>query len=79
MSFVLEQTPEGVDLVVTGAWSDKARDALLAGRADGLDLNYARGFLERDLGFIKGLPLRRCTSWRERTAIWSRCMGSRGL
>jgi hypothetical protein len=58
MNFILEQTPEGVDLVVTGDWSPQARDALLAGRADGLVLNYARGFRERDLQFVAGLPLR---------------------
>lgn len=59
MNFILEQTPEGVDLVVTGDWSHEARAALLAGRADGLVLNYARGFRERDLQFVAGLPLRR--------------------
>ena len=59
MTFVLEDTPDGVDLVVTGDWSSKARDALSAGKANGLDLNYAKGFRERDLRFLEGLPLRR--------------------
>ena len=59
MTFVLEQTPEGVDVVVTGDWSPQAHDAILTGRADGLVLNYAKGFRERDLQFVAGLPLRR--------------------
>ena len=59
MNFVLEQTPVGVDLVLTGDWSPQARDALLEGRADGLVLNYAKGFHERDLQFAAGLPIRR--------------------
>jgi hypothetical protein len=59
MSFVLEQTSEGMNLVVTGDWSPKARETLLEGGADGLVLNYARGFRERDLKFVAGLPLRR--------------------
>jgi hypothetical protein len=41
VTFVLEDTPEGVNLVVTGDWSSKASDALSSGKADGLDLNYA--------------------------------------
>ena len=55
MTFILENTPEGVNLVVTGDWSSKARDALSSGEADGLDLNYAKGFRERDLRFLEGL------------------------
>ncbi len=31
------------------------------GLADGLTLNYARGFQERNLSFLKGLPIRRLT------------------
>ena len=57
--FDLVHTPDGVDLVVTGDWSSRARDAIFAGRADGLDLNYAKGFRERDLRFIVDLPIKR--------------------
>ncbi|WP_115790161.1 hypothetical protein [Arthrobacter silvisoli] len=59
MTFTLEQTPEGVDLVVTGDWSRKAEAYLIKGRATGLVLNYARGFREKDLSFVKELPVRR--------------------
>lgn len=62
MSFVLEPNIDdidGVDLVVTGDWSKDAQRALEAGRADGLVLNYARGFLEQPIDFVEGLPIRR--------------------
>ena len=59
MSFVLEPRVEGVDLVVTGAWSPAAQEALESGRADGLVLNYARGFREQPIDFIEGLPIRK--------------------
>ncbi|WP_175558434.1 hypothetical protein [Arthrobacter sp. ok362] len=59
MTFTLEDTREGVDLVVTGDWSRDARECLMDGRADGLVLNYAKGFHERDLQFVRGLPIRR--------------------
>jgi hypothetical protein len=59
VSFRLDETSEGVDLVVTGDWSPEAETCLRDGRADGLDLNYARGFRERDLAFLTGLPVRR--------------------
>ena len=58
MSFVLEPRGQGVDLVVTGDWSPAAREALESGRADGLVLNYARGFREQPIDFINGLPIR---------------------
>lgn len=59
MNFFLDPTPDGVDLVVTGDWSSRARKALMSGRADGLVLNYVKGFREQDLQFLEGLPLRR--------------------
>lgn len=59
MSFELERTPDGVDLVVTGDWSPAATAALMDGRADGMVLNYARGFRTHDLAFLRGLPVRR--------------------
>lgn len=45
--------------MVTGPWSDAAARALARGEADGLVLNYARGFSERSLGLLDGgWPLR---------------------
>ena len=52
--FVLEDAPEGRALVVTGRWSAAAAKALVRGEADGLVLNYARGFRERSLEFLDG-------------------------
>jgi len=43
--YVIEDTAEGRSLVVTGAWSAAAVDALERHDADGLVLNYARGFV----------------------------------
>ena len=59
MNFVLEETKDGIDLVVTGEWSRDAIRALADGRATGLVLNYARGFRERDLEFLIGLSVQR--------------------
>ena len=59
MTFEIERTSQGVDLVVTGEWSSAAREALLAGRADGLVLNYAKGFREQPIDFVEGLPIRK--------------------
>lgn len=39
MSFEIERTGQGVDLVVTGDWSPAAREVLESGLADGLVLN----------------------------------------
>jgi len=52
--YVVEDTPEGRTLVVTGAWSDEAGETLARGEADGLVLNYARGFSEGHLEFLDG-------------------------
>jgi hypothetical protein len=49
---VLENTPAGRTLVVTGRWSREAAEVLERGDADGLVLNYARGFCEGDLEFL---------------------------
>jgi hypothetical protein len=59
MTFVLEPAGEGVDLVVTGEWSSSARQALEDGEADGVVLNYARGFRPQPIDFLQGLPIRR--------------------
>lgn len=42
--FLIEETPEGRTLVVTGLWSEGAAQALMRREADGLVLNHARGF-----------------------------------
>lgn len=59
-AYVIEDTPEGRWLVVTGAWSADAAQALARGDADGLVLNYARGFCEGSLDLLDGgWPLQR--------------------
>jgi hypothetical protein len=58
--YVIEDAPGGRSLVVTGPWSDDAERALARGEADGLVLNYARGFCEGRLDLLDGSwPLRR--------------------
>jgi internalin A len=57
--YELEDGPEGRTVVVTGRWSRKAADVLRSGSADGLTLNYARGFCGNGLAFLDGLPIRR--------------------
>jgi hypothetical protein len=59
-SYVIEDTGEGPTLVVTGRWSADAAEAMSRGVADGLTLNYARGFSGSDLEFLEaGLGVRR--------------------
>lgn len=60
-AFELEETSEGVDLVVTGTWSQPAAQTFRDSRADGLVLNYARGFRETGLELVAGLPISRLT------------------
>ena len=58
--YVIEDTAGGRSLVVTGPWSEAAAGAMARGEADGLVLNYARGFCERSLDLLEGgWPLRR--------------------
>ena len=57
--FVLEERPEGKTLVVTGKWTDETAAALEQSDVSGLELNYARGFREKDLSFIDHWPVRR--------------------
>lgn len=60
MILVLEPRADGgVDLVVTGDWSWAAREAVESGRADGVVLNYARGFREQPIDFLRGMPIRK--------------------
>jgi internalin A len=56
---VIEETPEGWALVVTGPWSKDTAKPLARGDVDGLVLNYARGFVERSLEFLDSWPIRR--------------------
>lgn len=51
-AYVLEESPEGRTLVVTGGWTAEAAEVLRRGEADGLVLNYARGFRESGLDFL---------------------------
>lgn len=55
----MESGKRGQNLVLTGDWNKRAARKLRSGNVDGLILNYARGFRERDLSFLKGLPVRR--------------------
>jgi hypothetical protein len=55
----IEAGDDGNTLVVTGPWSDSAGHALAFGRADGLNLNYALGFKNTDLAFLREWPLKR--------------------
>jgi Leucine-rich repeat (LRR) protein len=55
----IESGDDGPTLVVTDAWTDAAAHALDSGRADGLNLNYALGFKDTDLAFIRPWPLKR--------------------
>lgn len=53
MSFVIEETPEGLDLVVTGEWNEDVVRRFQVGDVDGLVLNYARGFLGERIPKVK--------------------------
>jgi len=57
--FRIERDAEGDTLVVTDRWSTQAEALLDQGAADGLDLNYAKGFKDTDLAFLRPWPLRR--------------------
>ncbi len=50
--YLLEDASEGRTLVATGVWSRDAEAVLKRGEADGLVLNYARGFCEPNLEFL---------------------------
>ncbi|HTO00071.1 MAG TPA: hypothetical protein VL068_05290 [Microthrixaceae bacterium] len=58
-SFRIERDDDGDTLVVTDWWTDTISRLLAEGRADGLDLNYARGFKDTDLAFLQDWPLKR--------------------
>jgi hypothetical protein len=60
-NFVIEESPVGRTLVVTGPWSSRADELLRRGQVDGLTLNYAKGFCNADISFFRAWPLRRLT------------------
>jgi internalin A len=59
--FRLEAEPLGDVVVVTGDWSRSSEEALLAPEVTGLTLNYALGFRERSLDFIREWPIQQLT------------------
>jgi hypothetical protein len=59
--FRLEAGPSGFVVVVTGDWSRSAEEALLAPDVTGLTLNYALGFRERSLDFLRDWPIQQLT------------------
>jgi len=57
---VIEDHPrEGRTLVVTGPWTKEAERVLQRGDVDAVWLNYARGYCEPDLSFVKDWPIKR--------------------
>jgi Leucine-rich repeat (LRR) protein len=60
-SFVIHDDDTGRSLDVVGDWMPRAAGVLARSEADGLILNYARGFRERSLDFLQHWPLRRLT------------------
>ena len=57
----LQKTEAGTDLVLMGRWNKAAATVLEEGQADGLVLNYAKGFNEPDLRFLESWPIARLT------------------
>jgi hypothetical protein len=55
---VIEESPLGRRLVVSGQWSRGAERLVAKGAVDDLVLNYARGFQGADLEFLRPWPLR---------------------
>lgn len=58
MSFIIDETSGVRTLVVSGRWTSDAEEMVSAGEVDRLELNYARGFKERDLAFLDSWPIR---------------------
>ena len=57
--YLIEEASAGQTLVVTGDWSEAAADVLASGEVQGLNLNYAKGYREHSLDFLREWPLRR--------------------
>jgi hypothetical protein len=58
-NYEIEDSPSGRTLVVTGPWGPAAEEMLLSGQVDGLTLNYAKGFCEADISFVRDWPIHR--------------------
>lgn len=56
--FAVGQFRDRVEVVVTGPWSGQVAELVVSGEVDRVVLNYALGFAERDLDFLRGLPVR---------------------
>lgn len=52
-NFLIEEVAEGRSLVVTGPWSTAAAENLLSRNADGLMLNYERGYPGAQSGILE--------------------------
>ncbi|XAS68486.1 hypothetical protein V3C33_04025 [Micrococcaceae bacterium Sec5.7] len=59
IGFELAHVDDGIDLVVKGIWTTACTEVLTAGHADGLVLNYALGYAEPDLDFLREWPIKR--------------------
>jgi internalin A len=58
--YELQETEAGTDLIIKGGWNQAAA-TVLEGHADGLVLNYAKGFNEHGLRFLESWPITRLT------------------
>ena len=59
MSFQIVEGVDGQDLVLSGAWSAEAEEAVTGGVADGVVINYARGYSARDIVIPGHLAIKR--------------------
>jgi internalin A len=59
--FHVERTDVGATLIASGNWSAQADRVLDSGGVDGLDLNYAKGFKDTNLAFVRAWPIKRLT------------------
>jgi internalin A len=59
--FRIEESPDGSVVIVTGDWGPAAEKALSMPGVAGLTLNYALGFRERSLDFLREWPIRQLT------------------
>ncbi|WP_102193364.1 leucine-rich repeat domain-containing protein [Microbacterium aurantiacum] len=59
MSYQIVDGAGGRDLVLSGAWSAEAEEIVTGGVADGLVINYARGYSDRDIVIPGHLPIKR--------------------
>jgi hypothetical protein len=58
-SYRIERDESGDTLVVTDSWTPQISQLMADGRADGLDLNYAKGFKDTDLEILRDWPVKR--------------------